>query len=156
MPKDDYDVGYKKPPKGGQFKKGQSGNPSGRPKKKSFYETFIKELEAQISVKEGGASTKITKHEALVKRLMNEALQGDHKAQQKILKFIEKSGWDKPPPPQKTANKSSLAEKDKKIMKHFIRQYPDRLPAFLIKLYDLKDVEDTTKQYYVLVRKEEA
>ncbi|MEZ5902046.1 MAG: hypothetical protein R3D88_01895 [Alphaproteobacteria bacterium] len=24
MPKGDYDVGYKKPPKGGQFKKGQS------------------------------------------------------------------------------------------------------------------------------------
>jgi Family of unknown function (DUF5681) len=28
-------VGYRKPPKNGQFKKGQSGNPKGRPKKPS-------------------------------------------------------------------------------------------------------------------------
>ena len=30
--KREYEVGYKKPPKEGQFKKGQSGNPRGRPK----------------------------------------------------------------------------------------------------------------------------
>jgi Family of unknown function (DUF5681) len=29
----DYEVGYGKPPKTSQFKKGESGNPSGRPKK---------------------------------------------------------------------------------------------------------------------------
>lgn len=154
MPNNDYDVGYKKPPKSGQFKKGQSGNPSGRPKKKSFYETFIQELESEISVKEGGAATKITKHEALIKRLIHEALQGDHKAQQKILKFAEKSGWDKPPPPIKeTKKKQGLSENDKKIMKHFILRNPEKLPGFLIELYDLKDVEDMTKEHYVLVKK---
>jgi len=31
-PRPGYDVGYGKPPKGGQFQKGQSGNPRGRPK----------------------------------------------------------------------------------------------------------------------------
>jgi hypothetical protein len=31
---DDYEVGYKKPPKATQFKPGQSGNPAGRPKSK--------------------------------------------------------------------------------------------------------------------------
>ena len=31
--KDDYEVGYKKPPVATRFKKGQSGNPSGKPKK---------------------------------------------------------------------------------------------------------------------------
>ena len=31
---DDYEVGYKKPPKKHQFRKGKSGNPNGRPKKK--------------------------------------------------------------------------------------------------------------------------
>lgn len=31
---DDYDVGYGKPPKCNQWKKGQSGNPDGRPKKR--------------------------------------------------------------------------------------------------------------------------
>lgn len=32
--KDDDRVGYKRPPKKNQFKKGQSGNPKGRPKRK--------------------------------------------------------------------------------------------------------------------------
>ena len=31
-----YETGYKKPPKHSQFKKGQSGNPKGKPKKKSI------------------------------------------------------------------------------------------------------------------------
>ncbi|MGA2795658.1 MAG: DUF5681 domain-containing protein [Roseiarcus sp.] len=32
-PSKSYDVGYCKPPKSGQFKPGQSGNPHGKPKK---------------------------------------------------------------------------------------------------------------------------
>ena len=32
--KDDYEVGYGRPPKKTQFKKGQSGNPKGRPKRR--------------------------------------------------------------------------------------------------------------------------
>ena len=32
--KKDYEVGYGRPPKKSQFRKGQSGNPSGRPKKR--------------------------------------------------------------------------------------------------------------------------
>ena len=33
MPKTkEYEVGYRKPPKSGQFKRGKSGNPNGRPK----------------------------------------------------------------------------------------------------------------------------
>jgi hypothetical protein len=31
--KNDYEVGYKRPPVATRFKKGQSGNPSGKPKK---------------------------------------------------------------------------------------------------------------------------
>lgn len=31
--KKDYEIGYGRPPKSGQFKSGQSGNPNGRPKK---------------------------------------------------------------------------------------------------------------------------
>lgn len=46
---DDYEIGYKKPPKNGQFKKGQSGNPKGRPtgsknKKKVFNDILSQEI----------------------------------------------------------------------------------------------------------------
>ena len=53
------EVGYKKPPKHSQFKKGQSGNPSGRKKKivpKSLYEAFAMQLNETKSIKtENGA-----------------------------------------------------------------------------------------------------
>lgn len=45
MSSDDYEVGYKKPPKHGQFKPGQSGNRSGRGRKNkpSIGELFLAE-----------------------------------------------------------------------------------------------------------------
>ena len=41
MPDDDYAVGYKKPPLHTRFKKGQSGNPRGRPKGSKNFSTLL-------------------------------------------------------------------------------------------------------------------
>lgn len=40
----DYDVGYGKPPKEHQFKPGQSGNPTGRPKKQPSMASMIRDV----------------------------------------------------------------------------------------------------------------
>ena len=51
----EYPVGYGKPPKSGQFKKGQSGNPKGRPKGSLDYTTYVQQmLSAQVTVTESG------------------------------------------------------------------------------------------------------
>lgn len=84
----DYDVGYGKPPKSGQFKKGQSGNPKGRPKgAKGVKASLKRELESSITVRERGREVKLSKAEVLAKGLMGDALKGDAKARMEILRL---------------------------------------------------------------------
>lgn len=68
-------IGYKKPPKESQFKKGTSGNPKGRPKgkkSKSVSDLLKKELQSTLQLKDGDS---ITKMEAAVKNFSNNAVQ---------------------------------------------------------------------------------
>ncbi|NWF35890.1 DUF5681 domain-containing protein [Mariprofundus sp. KV] len=88
-----YEVGYRRPPKGGQFKKGQSGNPNGRPKgSKNFMTILAKELNQKVVVNENGKKKKISRMEAMVKRLVSEALQGDRRSLLTLLEMMRKTG----------------------------------------------------------------
>ena len=79
--KKDYEVGCKKPPKHTQFKKGQSGNPSGKPKKiLSEDEIVLRELNARVPITEGGKQKRMAKMDVIIKRQVNLAMQGDPKA----------------------------------------------------------------------------
>ena len=72
-----YKVGYGKPPKTKQFKRGKSGNPKGRPKGSLNLATDLTtELSEHITVREDGRSRKVSKQRALIKSLMAKALQG--------------------------------------------------------------------------------
>lgn len=73
------DVGYRRPPKETQFKKGQSGNPSGRPKATINMTTALtRALSETVEVEaEDGKTVTITKMEAAVNKLVNEAIDGD-------------------------------------------------------------------------------
>jgi len=88
----DYEVGYGRPPKDTQFKPGQSGNPRGRPKKsKNVDELLEKELDAIVTLQEGGQPLRITKREAIIKQFVNLAIKGNAKPLQMILAHLDKT-----------------------------------------------------------------
>ena len=61
----EYEVGYRKPPKTTQFKAGKSGNPKGRPRGSTNLATDLSaELSEQITVREGGQARRVTKQRA--------------------------------------------------------------------------------------------
>jgi hypothetical protein len=91
-----YEIGHGKPPRANAFKKGKSGNPKGRPKGHRNLKTDLLEvLSDRITVVEQGSKRRLTKQQALLKRTMNDALQGDAKARALILNLasnLERSG----------------------------------------------------------------
>lgn len=84
----EYEVGYKKPPLHSRFQAGQSGNPKGRPAGSKTVKALIeRELGSTIAIRENGRRVELTKREVMVKQLVNKAIDGDHRAQQTLLKF---------------------------------------------------------------------
>ena len=74
-------VGYKNPPKDTQFKPGQSGNPSGRPKgSRNLRTDLMEELAEKIPVIERGQKRLISKQRVLVKAMMDKGMKGDTSA----------------------------------------------------------------------------
>jgi len=75
-----YSVGRGRPPKAGQFKKGQSGNPAGRPKgARNLRQIISDELQKEISLKENGQSVRLPVMAVITRQIANKALQGDVK-----------------------------------------------------------------------------
>jgi hypothetical protein len=74
-------VGFGKPPKNKRFVKGQSGNPSGRPKGSRNPATIIeKACRESIQVMINGKTRIMSKFEAVMVQLVNQAVAGDLRA----------------------------------------------------------------------------
>ena len=93
-----YKVGYGKPPRSGQFRKGKSGNPRGRPKGRVNLATDLAiELTQKITIREDGRSCTISKQRALIKALVAKALQGDVRAMTALLGLYARLIAELPP-----------------------------------------------------------
>lgn len=90
-----YEVGYGKPPKSSQFKKGVSGNPSGRKKKvipKSIKEEALElELTHKITITdENNKKANVYLFEVLVKQIIKDALNKDGRSRKLLLESLMK------------------------------------------------------------------
>jgi hypothetical protein len=90
--KNDYEVGYGKPPAHTRFRKGQSGNPSGKPKRVlSEDEILLRELASKVPVTEGGKQRRMSKLEVMLKQQVNLAMKGDPKAVRNVIDAYRKA-----------------------------------------------------------------
>ncbi len=81
-----YKVGYGKPPSTNRFRKGKSGNPSGRAKgPRNVTKLLLQALSEPVTVNENGQRRQITKGEAMLKQLVNKGAAGDARSIQLLL-----------------------------------------------------------------------
>jgi hypothetical protein len=93
--KTDYEVGYGRPPKQYQFKKGQSGNPRGRPRKKLNKKAVWNQIMTDpIYIREEGkAVRKITKYEGLCHAQLTKAIKGHTESAKFVIEEAARSGF---------------------------------------------------------------
>ena len=94
QPKREEATGYKRPPKSGQFKKGESGNPGGRRRKngpiKVDVESILQEL---FSVKVAGQIRTMPAKEVEIRQILKKAIEKkDFRSIAYLLELFEKHG----------------------------------------------------------------
>ena len=90
-------MSYKNPPKHTQFKKGQSGNPKGRPPKhnkrpSTLADDLRQELEEEVTVNKNGEVARVTKQRALIAAVTTAAINGRIGQQRLIVQLYSALG----------------------------------------------------------------
>lgn len=82
-------VGYARPPKTSRFRKGQSGNPKGRPRNRRREIPYDGLLGQMVTVREDGRERRVTAAEAFLLQITQKGLAGDSTAARASLEAIE-------------------------------------------------------------------
>lgn len=120
MPEDDDDVGYGRPPKHGQFRKGTSGNPEGRRVEQERFAAVLRdELAREIVMKIGDQKVKATVLRGLARLMVQQALGGDWKALSELMRQINRYFPERP-----AAEDASLppSAEDLKLLEDYVRR----------------------------------
>ncbi|MES0863738.1 DUF5681 domain-containing protein [Ruegeria sp. SCPT10] len=116
----DYEVGYRKPPKNTRFRKGQSGNPKGRPKGARGLKTDLRaELSERVTITENGRRKTLTKQQLVMKQLTARAVKADIRA---ISKLAELAIALLGPEDEASQVEDKLSEEDEAILQSFLER----------------------------------
>jgi hypothetical protein len=87
----DYEIGYGRPPKATQWKKGQGANRGGRSSRRSVdvAETIDKLLLTAVKVTVNGVSKRVAALEVILEQLWSKAIAGDRRARAVFLRWLE-------------------------------------------------------------------
>ena len=89
MADDESPVGYKRPPVNSRFEKGQSGNPSGRPKKQpDFLEDAAVIFNAPVTGHANGKKITLPVLQAMLRATCRNALQDDNAALRMVIELM--------------------------------------------------------------------
>jgi Family of unknown function (DUF5681) len=125
---DDYEVGYGRPPRRTQFKRGRSGNPRGRPRGSKNLSTIVKrELNSPIQIKEDGRPRTIRRNEAIVKGMVADALQGKDRPRERLLDYAERFEQAE----GQASEATDVTQKDRGILRRYVERQlrPRRGPS---------------------------
>jgi len=117
----DYRVGYKRPPLHTRFRKGQSGNPRGRPRGSKNFSTLLAEaLNEPVVVTEDGRRRRISKRELGLKQLANKFAMAEAQATKILLgMMLERERLAAAAPP---AERPSLGAADEKVIANLLKR----------------------------------
>lgn len=116
-PTGDYAVGYCKPPAHGQFKPGQSGFPTGRPKGAKNEDTIVREvMSRRVALSLGGKVRKVSLLEAVWTKIADDALKGNAKAQTLFTNRARSLGENGPD------TSATLSPDDEQVLASYHRQ----------------------------------
>jgi len=86
------EVGYGKPPRHTQFRKGQSGNPGGRPRRLPVQRAnalLLAEAYRSVAIKENGRMVPVPALQAVLRSQIELAINGNYRAQRDVLKAVQ-------------------------------------------------------------------
>jgi Family of unknown function (DUF5681) len=114
-------VGYRNPPEYSRFKKGQSGNPRGRPKGTLNLATVLsKTLREKVVINEHGQRKVVNKLEAAVKQLVNKSAAGDLAALRQLSALVQSAEEQAAQAPVTNA---PLSEDDQKVVQGVLERF---------------------------------
>ena len=120
------ETGYGKPPKKHQFKKGVSGNPRGRPKgRSSLLSDLNKIVNQKISVNLNGQNMRLTKRQAFLQRVANDAIAGGANAGRLLYELLKLEAEQ---PDNAGMSASERNKQDQAILESFLKLLGPDLP----------------------------